>query len=458
METLHYAKELPVFRDVDVVVVGAGPAGIGAAVSAARSGARVLVFDLQGCVGGMATAGGVGPFMTSFDAKNEKMIIRGIFEELVERMKALGGAIDPADVPAEHPWSGFYRIGHAHVGPFDGDCLKRVATEMIRESGAELLLHTQFIDVLLEGDRIAGVVIANKSGVSVVRANVVVDCSGDADVAVRSGVRYELGRVEDGNMQPATLFFRVCNVDTKRLSQHIEEHRDEIRPFFGPFSWLLKEKAAEWGDVPRAEICLFESPDSGEYRLNVTRILDVDGTDAEDLTRAELLGMDQANRVFDFLRKFAVGFENAKFMGTAATIGIRETRHIDGRYRLTVDDVKSCRVPDDTIAVLATNMDTHNKSDPGGTYFTLENGPYFGVPYACLVPNGVSNLLVAGRALSADAMAASATRMIPCCIAFGQAAGIAAALSARTGVAPADLDVREIRSSLHAQGAYLGNG
>lgn len=457
MENVTFTRELPIYRDVDVLVVGAGPAGIGAAVSAARNGARTLVFDLNGCVGGQATIGLVGPFMTSFDAKNDRMIIKGIFAEIVNRMKEKGGAIDPALVPAEDPWSGFYKIGHAHVGPFDHECLKQVATEMIQESGAELLLHTQFIDVLKEGDKIAGVVIANKSGMSVIRARIVVDCSGDADVAARSGVPFELGRVEDGNMQPATLFFRVCNVDTPKLKQHILEHRDEIRPFYGPFSWLIREKAKEWGDVPRAEICLFESPNAGEYRLNVTRILNIDGTNAEDLTKAEIIGMQQAHQVFNFLKKYAAGFENALFMGTADTIGIRETRHIDGRYKLTVDDVKACLVPDNSIAVLATNMDTHNKSDPGGTYYTHENGLYFGVPYPCLVPNGVANLLVAGRAISADAMAGSATRMIPCCFIFGQAAGTAAAMAARSGMAPADLDVQQIRTSLKEQGAFLGD-
>lgn len=208
--------------------------------------------------------------------------------------------------------------------------------------------------------------------------------------------------------------------------------------------------------MPRAEVCLFESPEPGEYRLNVTRILDVDGTRAEDLTRAELEGLRQVHKVFSFLKKYAVGFENAKFMGTAATIGIRETRHIEGLYRLTADDVINCRVPENTIAVMATNMDTHNKSDPGGTYYTLEKGPYFGVPYPCLVPKGISNLLVAGRAISADAMAGSAIRMIPCCLVFGQAAGTAAALAVRDDKTPAEVDVTMLREKLKEQGAYLG--
>ena len=263
-----YQKELPCYRDVDVLVAGAGPAGIGAAIAAARNGAKTLVFDQNGCVGGAATIGLVGPFMTSFDARNKKMIIRGTFEELVRRMMAKGGAIDPAIVPGRHPWSGFYKIGHDHVGPFDRECFKQVATEMILESGAELLLHTAFIDTIMDGQSISGVVIANKSGMSYIRAKVVIDCTGDADVAARAGAGYMLGNEYDGNIQPATLFFRVYNVDTPRLKAHIKEHEEEIRPFYGPFSWLIREKAAEWGDIPRAEICLFEGPAEGSLSLS----------------------------------------------------------------------------------------------------------------------------------------------------------------------------------------------
>lgn len=456
METISFAKQLPIYDTVEVLVVGAGPAGIGAAVSAARAGAQTLVIDQNGCVGGQATMGLVGPFMTSYDAKGQTMIIRGVFKEIVDRMKALGGAIDPGEIDAEQPYSGFYKLGHKNVGPFDHECFKLVCTQMIVESGAKLLLHTQFIDTLTEDGKITGVVVANKSGMSVIRAKIVIDCSGDADVAARSGVGFELGRVEDGNMQPATLFFRLGNVDTKRLSEHIREHRDEIRPFYGPFSWMIREKAEEWGDVPRGEVCLFESPTAGEYRINTTRILNVDGTNAEDLTRAELIGLQQAHQVYKFLRNNAPGFENATLIATAETIGIRETRHIDGVYRVVGEDVEQCRVPYDTIAVMATNMDTHNKNDVGGTFFTLQNGPYFGVPYRCLVPNGIDNLLVAGRSISADALAGSAVRMIPCCIAFGQAAGTAAAMAVAQGLKPSEVDSDLLRKDLEKQGAYLG--
>ena len=160
-------------------------------------------------------------------------------------------------------------------------------------------------------------------------------------------------------------------------------------------------------------------------------------------------------RIFDFLKKYAVGFENAKFMDTAEKVGVRESRHIDGLYKITKSDILKCLVPEDSIAVMATNMDTHNKSDLGGTYYTHTAGPYFGVSYNCLVPNKVSNLLVAGRSISADSVAGSAIRMIPCCIVFGQAAGTAAALVSKKEISPADVDVDELQNLLRSQGAFI---
>ena len=455
METLDYSVKLPLYRDVDVLVVGAGPAGIAAAVSAARNKAKVFVFDKWGCAGGMATMGGVGPFMTSFDSSGKNQIIRGIFEELVQAMKAMGGAIHPKEIRGECSYSGYYKLGHDHVGPFDHEPFKIAAAEMIQESGAEMLLHTNFVDVLMEKNRIGGVVISNKAGVAAVKAKVVIDCTGDGDVAVRAGESFDLGR-EDGNIQAATLFFRVCNVDTDKMDAHMKEHANEIRPFFGPYSWLIREKSAEWEGINRAEVCLFQNPTKGEFRMNVTRILDIDGTKPEDLTRAEIEGTKQAVKAFKFLKKYAPGFENAHFMGTAAAVGIRETRHIHGKHWLTGEEAENCLVPDTSIAVFATNIDTHNKNDVQGTFITIQKGPYYGVPYGCLVPKKTANLLLAGRHISADAVAASSTRMMPCCMALGQAAGTAAALSAQTGLSPIDLDVRKLRALLMEQGAYLG--
>lgn len=454
---ISYTKQLPITAEADVVVAGAGPAGIAAAICAARQGMRTLVFDQHGSVGGMATNGLVGPFMTSFDIPGEKQIILGIFEEMVQRMMELGGAIHPRDVGPSTSYSGYYSVGHNHVGPFDHEAFKLVATRMLLEAGVKLLLHTTFTDVLMEGNQIAGLVVNNKVGLSVIKAKQYIDCTGDADVAAAAKAPYWMGN-GSGDIQPATLFFRVCNVDTKKLDAYMQEKSKEypILPFYGPFSWLIREKADLW-DVPRCEVCLFESPVKGEFRLNVTRILNIDGTNPDDLTRAELEGLEQVHKVLAFMRAHAPGFENAIFMGTANTIGLRETRHIDGMKVLTREDVLACRVPEDTIAVFATSMDTHHKNDNGGSYYILENGPYYGVPYGVMVPKAVDNLLVAGRCVSADETGSSTVRMIPCCIAFGQAAGTAAAQAVETGKTPACIDVQVLRNSLRSQGVFLGD-
>ena len=195
----------------------------------------------------------------------------------------------------------------------------------------------------------------------------------------------------------------------------------------------------------------------GEFSINCSRILDIDATKTEQLTRATMIGQEQCQHIFNFMKKHAPGFENAQLMCTADAIGIRETRHIEGEYKLTGDEVAACKIHEDAIACMATNMDTHNKDNPGGSFFIPKNGPYFTVPYLSLVPKGISNLLVAGRAISADAIAGSAIRMMPSCMAFGEAAGTAAAMCAAQNIRPKDVDVKALRAQLVKQGAFVGD-
>ena len=452
---VHFQQELPVIRDVDVAVIGAGPAGLGAAIAAARNGANTLVLEGAGCIGGMATGGGVGPFMTSFDSTGTRMVVRGIFEELVRRMEQIGGAVSPASTHNEDPYASYLRIGHNNIGPFKSDALKLIGTRMLREAGAELLLHTQFVQVLTQGSRVSGIVVAGKDGLGVIRANMFIDCSGDGDVAARAGVPFVIGDPETGNIQPASLFFRVGNVDTAKVTANMREHRQEIRPFYGPFSWLLKEYAQDWGDFPRAEIGVYEEVDPGIFRVNCSRILDIDATKTKDLTKATEIGQEQCLFVFRFLKKHAPGFENAVLLNTADTIGIRETRHIQGEYTLTGKEVFDCTLHPDAIACMATCMDTHNKDNPGGTLHVPDK-PYFDVPYGCLVAKGLDNLLVAGRAISADAQAGSAIRMMPSCMAFGQAAGTAAAMAVKANIPARQVPTDALRQTLRQQGAFVG--
>lgn len=187
-ETILYSRQLPVTRKVDVLVVGAGPSGIAAAIAAAANGSRTLLVEKAGTVGGMATIGLVGPFMTSFDKNGERQIIQGVFDDLVRRMEKVGGAIHPAQVRAGSSYSGFIIQGHDHCTPFDPEWLKIVATDMLLEAGVELLLHTQFLEALMDDNRVVGGIFTNKSGIQVFRAAVTIDCTGDADVSYSAGL------------------------------------------------------------------------------------------------------------------------------------------------------------------------------------------------------------------------------------------------------------------------------
>lgn len=202
---------------------------------------------------------------------------------------------------------------------------------------------------------------------------------------------------------------------------------------------------------------MFKDVEEGIYHLNVTRINNADATKTEDLTKGEIECLRQAFQVHEFMLKHCPGFENSVIVDIADTMGIRETRHIEGEYQLKGQEVADCKLHDDDIAVMATCMDTHNLEDEGGTFVPPTAGPYFGVPYGCLVAKGVDNLYVAGRSISAESMAASAIRMMPSCMAFGEAAGTAAAIAKKDGVLPKDVDTDKLRDTLRKQGAYVGD-
>ena len=218
--------------ETEVLVVGGGPAGVCAAVAAAREGVKVMIVETANFLGGMATRSLVGPFMTCFDAAGEQMIIKGLFEEIVDRMVAKGGAIHPKDVRATTPYSAWITAGHDHCTPFEPECMKLVLDEMVEEAGIKVLFHTDFIEPILKGGRITGAVISNKAGLQMVDAKVVIDCTGDGDVAYRSGVPCHFGN-ENGKPQPSTAFFHINNVDSKKLEADVQKHLHEFRKVDG---------------------------------------------------------------------------------------------------------------------------------------------------------------------------------------------------------------------------------
>ena len=444
----------------DICVVGGGPAGVTAAISAARLGARVLLVEQCGFAGGMATAGLVGPFMTSYDAKGERMIIRGIFEEIVLRMVERGYAIHPEEVHGGTAFTSWIKIGHDHVTPFEAEGLKLVLDEMLSEAGVEILYHTSFLSPIMDGNRIVGVRVASKAGEEEIRARLVIDATGDGDVAARAGVPYEMGNEELGLMQPATMFFQISNVDSDAVEADIEANKDNFYRKDGvnyrSLHWRVSEARAA-GDFTfdRVSIGLFRMPKKDEWSINTSRVMGVDATDNKSLTSAEITGRRQAEELLRFFRKYVPGCENARLKATASHVGIRESRHIKGDYRLTADDLLACKVPEDSVFIAANSVDVHGRFGPKSNEYVPIEGDYYGVPYRSLFAYGVEGLLLAGRCLSADSTAAGAVRVMPPCMAMGQAAGTAAALCVKNDVSVRALDTGLLRKTLTDNGVVL---
>lgn len=453
-ESLSYRKELPVTARADVLVVGSGPAGLAAAISSARNGARTLLVERYGFLGGNLTAGLVGPCMTSYSLDGKTQLIKGIFDELVVRLERVGAAIHPSKISAGSEYSGFIVYGHDKVTPFNPEAVKMVAMEMCLEAGVDLLLHTFVVDAIVDGAAVTGVVAASKSGLQGIRAGITVDCSADGDVAARAGVPFQIGRAEDGLTQPMTLFFRVKNVDDERVKAYVKAHPEDYRPFAS-----LVQQARERGefDLPRRGIGLYRTLDAGVWRINTTRIQRRNGADARDLTLAEIEGRRQVRTLLAFFRKWLPGFEQCELLDTATQIGVRETRRIGGEYTLTLDDLGQGREFEDVIALAGYPVDIHSPTgDGGGATGEWRTANIYQIPYRCLVPLRVEQLLVAGRPLSATHEALGAVRVMPPAFAMGQAAGTAAALAVARGIPPRHVSVPDLQTLLVRQGAYLG--
>jgi hypothetical protein len=457
LESVRFERDLPVTREADVLVIGGGPAGIGAAVAAARTGARTVLVERYGFLGGNATASLVGPFMTSFSNDGSRQII-GVFDELVRRMEGMGGAIHPEHVRAGSAESGFFRFGHDHVTPFNPEILKVVSADMVMEAGCTLVLHTAFVEPLVDAGAVHGAILHNKAGLQAMRARVVVDCSADADVAFRAGAPTTKGRASDGKMQPMTMFFIIGNIDDARVEAYMRDHPEEEGKLFH----AQVEAARLRGEfsIPRDKIGIYRTPEPGVWRVNTTRVLGMDGTNPDDLTRAEIEGRKQVFALLDFMRRELPGFAHVELRETATQIGVRETRRIVGEYVLTQDDLATGRHFDDVIALGGYPVDIHPVDGTGGgVQSALDSGlrtaDVYEIPYRSLVPLQVDDLLVAGRCLSATHEAAGAVRVMPPCFAMGQAAGTAAALAVERAISPRNVNVGEVQAELRKQGAIL---
>ncbi len=452
-----YKKNIETELNADVLVIGGGPAGFGAAVAAARAGKDVLLIERNSMLGGMATAGLVGPFMTCYDNDATQQIVKGIFDELCVRTEARGGAIHPSKVPGLSSFSSYLLHSHRHVTPFLSETLAVVMEEMALEAGVRLLYNVQLADSVLEDGDIERIVVCKKEGLASIRAKIYIDCTGDADLAYFSGTPTVMGNEEEGTMQPCTLFFEVGNIDRDRFIGELERQKAAGNlgvPAKSSWYWAIEEgrRTGEW-TIDRDEIGNYEQSTPGRFKINCTRMAHIDATNTEDITKAMIEGRKQVQQLAAFMRKHLPGCENMQILQVASSLGVRETRHIKGKYTLTVNDIMERKPFADAICTFGYAVDAHN-STGGGVTFQCVNG-YYNIPFSCMVPEGPTNLLVAGRAISGTSGAAASYRVMPACMAMGQAAGTAAAIALDDHTLPGDVDISKLQKTLRDNNAVI---
>jgi hypothetical protein len=450
-------REALLAGDTDVLVVGGGPAGLGAALGAVQAGARVILAERYGFLGGNATAALVMPLMSFHTQLPQKErrgattllptdhgpgepVVGGVLAKLLSRLVHVGGAIPPT-------------LATGYVVPFDPEWFKLVALDLLDEAGVQLLFHA-FASGILGESKVEGVVFETKSGPLAIRAKVTVDCTGDADVAVQAGTPTEVGRA-DGLVQPMTLMFRMAEFQRAAFESYVKEHPTEWRGVHGLWDLVRKATAAGELKLPREDILFFATPHEGEVSVNSTRVTRVLGTDVWDLSYAEWMSRRQMRQIAEFLKRYVPGFEKSYVMQSGVNVGVRETRRIIGDYQLSADDVLSARKFDDAIARGSYPVDIHNPDGKGTVLKRLPPGEAYDIPLRCLLPQNAEGLIVAGRCISGTHEAHSSYRVMPIVMATGQAAGVAAALAARRSARPREVPVGQIQNELVRQGASL---
>lgn len=437
-------------KEYDVIVAGGGTAGCAAAIAAARNGAKTLLVESAGYLGGMATNAAVPAFCPFTNGK--ELLIRGIGLEILERLKKICYVSPFYDEKPD-------RIRDFDWVPVDAEALKLVLDEMITENGIQVLYHTTVIDVECADNRIQSLTLHNKSGACRVKGRIVIDCSGDADVAAMAGFPCEFGD-EDGLVQSATLCFKIGNFNVGRFMKYAEEVNET-----GNLTVACSTAKAA-GDFPEGEqkvagIAIYAD---GMASLNFGHVYRINPLNGEDLTRAEIEARRKLPELMRFLRKYVPGAEHAVLASSGPHIGLRESRRIVGEYQMTVDDYYRRADFPDAIAYYSYPIDLHaakqdleESEEAKQLYHTSKyrNGEAYAIPYRSLLPKKAKNLLAAGRIISADRAILASVRVMPACFATGQAAGTAAALCCKEGKNPYEISPEELRTVLKHQGVYL---
>lgn len=405
----------------DILVLGSGPSGFAAAYTAAKNGAKVILVEQGGDVGGISTSGLMSHWTGSCGSP--------LYYEILKRSAQYNEG----------------KFKNKITNLIDPEKLKTLYLEMLYEVGCKVMLYTFAEDAICNGNEILGATVINKSGKTDIYAKITIDATGDGDIAARAGAEFILGRESDNKMQPSTLMFKIGGVDYDRAV------------FLGSFESTyetpngeLQSLAKEHIPYPAGHILTYESTLPGVVTCNMTNAIDIDGTNADDLTRATFICRKQMEDIVKYLREFVPGYENCYVISSASLMGIRETRHFKGKYTLNEQDILEAKIFDDYVVKDAYfNFDVHNITGSGldktGVQKLFKQEKGYTIPYRCLIPDVKENLLLCGRNISGTHMAHSNYRVMPICIGIGEAAGAAAYISVSQDSNLKDVDAKEIR-------------
>lgn len=444
-----YTKELKEEAAVyDLIVCGGGVSGFAAALAAAEEGLKVLLIERGACIGGVATQGLVNHILGGRTYKDGKLLtsIGGIYERLEQRLLKENAAVDVGEIDFSNPAHGWYPSLAAGL-IFDGERAKLIFEQWLTEVGVEILYHTNILDVVKEGERIRGVVISNKSGLSFVRGKYFADTTGDADICAFADCPYLVGD-ENGGVAAASLELHVDHVDHEELSSYMKSTGDvRFRALIEP----LKERGI-W-NFPYDIFISVMLTQKDVFMINTNRMVGIDALNARSTTQGVIDARQENYMLFEIMRKHFPGFKHARIRSIAPALGIRESRRIVGEYILSVDDLVNEKAFDDTIAYSVYGWDLPDPKKPSHQPDKGKHKPLFTpIPYRCLLPKMIGNLIVAGRSISVERPVLGPIRVMAPCIAMGEAAGYATKLALDAGTLYKNINIKLLKETIVCKG------